>query len=62
MRIAMWDSTPLPWYVLYEFIRQICIGFVVTFGPNRAPATSTWERLRVRREPSKTTVSEFLRT
>jgi hypothetical protein len=59
MRIAMWGSTPLPWYVFYEFIRQICIGCVVTFGPSRAPAASTWDCLLACEQPSRTTVPEF---
>ena len=24
---------PSPWYVLYEFARQTCVGYGVTFGP-----------------------------
>jgi hypothetical protein len=32
-RPSSFMSVPLPWEVLYEFGRMICLGVVVTFGP-----------------------------
>lgn len=43
----MWGSFASPWYVHYEFVRQISCAFVVTFGPRRAPGTRRWESLRI---------------
>jgi hypothetical protein len=37
-------SIPPPWYVFYEFGRQICIGCAVAFGPRRAQSpTIKWQ-------------------
>ena len=38
MKIALWGSTPLPWYVCWEFVRQTWAGFIATFGPYRPHA------------------------
>jgi hypothetical protein len=46
MKTDMWGYIPLPWYVCYEFVRQICAGFVVAFGgPLRAAAAHALPRL-----------------
>jgi hypothetical protein len=35
MRIDRWGSVPSPWYVFYEFVRQMSAGFAITLGPHR---------------------------
>ena len=61
MQIALWGSTPAPWYVGYEFVRQMSVGFAVTFGPRRAPAPHTQGNVQLEQseQASEETVSEF---
>ena len=35
IQTGTWLDVPLisPWYVLYEFAKQICIALALTFGP-----------------------------
>lgn len=48
----MWGPVPLPWYVLYEFVRQMSIGFMVTCGPRRTPAAPVGKSSRNSRRRS----------
>jgi len=45
----MQGPVPLPWAVLYEFMRQNYIWCMVAFGPRSAPAVPAGAGLRAQR-------------
>jgi hypothetical protein len=64
MRIVRRSHVPSPWYVFYEFVRQICVGFAITFGPSRTLVGGTRKGVSVRRSegPSEKTISSISTT